>query len=111
MKAFARLESSGKSAHEDIIRRMAAQSAKNAGKMIPVPPEEKWLTDMENESKGVSMFSICRDFLKQGRKEGYDVGYTKGYMAAQSKKLENGILEPGPGDGVTGAREEDDILS
>ena len=54
--------------------------------MIPVPPEEKWLTDDENESKGVSMLSICRDFLKKGRKEGYDIGYMKGYMAAQSKE-------------------------
>ena len=51
--------------------------------MIPVPPEEKWLTDDENESKGVSMLSICRDFLKKGRKEGYDVVYMKGFMAAQ----------------------------
>ena len=97
----------GKSSVEDAMAAVVAvlrtefvntrekQVAENAGKMIPVPPEEKWLTDMENESKGVSMFSICRDFLKQGRKEGYDVGYTKGYMAAQSKEQGNETLEPG----------------
>ncbi len=97
----------GKSSLEDAMNAVMAvlrtefvntrekQAAENAGKMIPVPPEEKWLTDMENESKGVSMFSICRDFLKQGRKEGYDVGYTKGYMAAQSKKQGNETSEPG----------------
>lgn len=79
----------------EFVNTREKQAAENAGKMIPVPLEEKWLTDMENESKGVSMFSICRDFLKQGRKEGYDVGYTKGYMAAQSKEQGNETLEPG----------------
>lgn len=79
----------------EFVNTREKQAAENAGEMIPVPPEEKWLTDDENESKGVSMLSICRDFLKQGRKEGYDVGYTKGYMAAQSNEQENERLGPG----------------
>ncbi len=97
----------GKSSVEDAMNAIVAvlrtefvntrekQAAENAGKMIPVPQEEKWLTDDENEGKGVSMLSIYRDFLKKGRKEGYDVGYVKGYMAAQSKEQGNETLEPG----------------
>ena len=79
----------------EFVNTREKQVAENDGKMIPVPPEEKWLTDMENESKGVSMLSIARDFIKKGRKEGYDVGYLKGYMAAQSKEQGNETLEPG----------------
>lgn len=36
----------------EFVNTRAKQAAENAGEMIPVPPEEKWLTDDENESKG-----------------------------------------------------------
>ena len=71
----------------EFVNTKVKQVAKNAGKMIPVPPEEKWLSDDEDdESEGVSMLTITREALKEGRKEGYDIGYMKGYMAAQSKE-------------------------
>ena len=67
----------------EFVNTRVKQVAENAGKMIPVPPEEKWLND--DEGDGVSMHTIFREILKDGRKEGYDIGYMKGYMAAQSK--------------------------
>ena len=54
--------------------------------MIPVPPEEKWLSDDVDEGEGVSMLTMTREIRKEGRKEGYDIGYMKGHMAVQSKE-------------------------
>ena len=33
-----------------------------------------------------SMLSMTRKILEEGRKEGFDIGYLKGLMAAQSKE-------------------------
>ncbi len=62
------------------------QNAENTGKVIPVSPEETWLSDDEDESEDASMLTMIREILKEGRKEGYDIGYMKGYMAVQSKE-------------------------
>ena len=35
---------------------------------------------------GVCMLSMTRKILEEGRKEGFDIGYLKGLMAAQSKE-------------------------
>lgn len=70
----------------EFVNTRVKQVAENAGKIIPVPPEEKWLSDDEDEGEGVSMLTMTREILKEGRKEGYDIGYMKGYMAAQSKE-------------------------
>lgn len=66
----------------EFVNTRAKQVAENAGKMIPVPPEEKWLSDDEDDGEGVSMLTMTREILK----EGYDIGYMKGYMAAQAKE-------------------------
>ena len=48
-------------------------------------PVEKWLSDTEMPD-GVCMLSMTRKILEEGRKEGFDIGYLKGLMAAQSKE-------------------------
>lgn len=58
------------------------EDAENAGKEIPETREEKWLSERE-VPEGVCMLSLMRDVLKEGRKEGYDIGYLKGFLAAQ----------------------------
>lgn len=70
----------------EFVNTRVKQIAENTGKMIPVPLEEKWLSDDEDEGEGVSMLTMTREILKEGRKEGYDIGYMKGYMAAQPKE-------------------------
>ncbi|MFR3283889.1 MAG: hypothetical protein ACLTR6_05690 [Clostridium fessum] len=51
---------------------------------LPVTQMEKWLSDTEMPD-GVCMLSMTRKILEEGRKEGFDIGYLKGLMAAQSK--------------------------
>ena len=58
------------------------EDAENAGKEIPETREEKWLSERD-VPEGVCMLSLMRDVLKEGRKEGYDIGYLKGFLAAQ----------------------------
>ena len=56
--------------------------SKNTFKKINM---EKWLSDTEMPD-GVCMLSMTRKILEEGRKEGFDIGYLKGLMAAQSKE-------------------------
>ncbi|WP_456063914.1 hypothetical protein [Clostridium sp.] len=60
------------------------EDAESIGAALPVTQVEKWLSDDEGE--GVSMLTMTREILKEDRKEGYDIGYMKGLMAAQSKE-------------------------
>ena len=61
------------------------EDAKSIGAALPVTQAEKWLSDTEM-SDGVCMLSMTRKILEAGRKEGFDIGYLKGLMAAQSKE-------------------------
>lgn len=61
------------------------EDAKSIGAALPVTQAEKWLSDTEM-SDGVCMLSMTRKILEEGRKEGFDIGYLKGLMAAQSKE-------------------------
>ncbi len=42
--------------------------------------------DLYEMPDGVCMLSMTRKILEEGRKEGFDIGYLKGLMAAQSKE-------------------------
>lgn len=61
------------------------EDAESIGAALPVIQVEKWLSDTEMPD-GVCMLSMTRKILEEGRKEGFDIGYLKGLMAAQSKE-------------------------
>ena len=61
------------------------EDAECIGAALPVTQVEKWLSDTEMPD-GVCMLSMTRKILEEGRKEGFDIGYLKGLMAAQSKE-------------------------
>lgn len=70
--------------HIEFEKTKQKEDAENIGVALPVTQAKKWLSDDEDES--VSMLTMTREILKEGRKEGFDIGYLKGLMAAQSKE-------------------------
>ena len=50
------------------------EDAESIGAALPVTQVEKWLSDDEDEGEGVSMLTMTCEILKEGRKEGYDIG-------------------------------------
>ena len=50
------------------------EDAESIGAALPVTQVEKWLSDDEDDGEGVSMLTMTREILKEGRKEGYDIG-------------------------------------
>ena len=73
----------GENAIDGVIETLSVMLS--IGAALPVTQVEKWLSDTEMPD-GVCMLSMTRKILEEGRKEGFDIGYLKGLMAAQSKE-------------------------